>query len=590
MNRPGGDRTFGGGKDRGRRSDSGGSAPRRPGQGASGQGASGHGGSGHGASGHGGSKHGGSKPGGSKHGGSKHGAAERSDAPRSRGSSHRDRDHGPAPDPEARKRQAKEREERAWKEPVVRPAQGGEDLTARAAAIHLLILWDLRKRAPMETLLGEYLDGVQLSPSDRGFLTELCYGAVRQRSTLRALSEHFLERPLNETHRSLRAALGIGLYQRVYLDTPPHAVVDATIEGWRSLAPIPSSKVQVDGAAGLLNAVLRRACESITRLPLNTEPEDPTEVVRAGDRWVHVPGLGLPEHHRAELLGVQYSHPTEMVRLWLERYDTATLRRILERNNRTPQLFIAPRSDQEPEAFLRLLKVGGIEATQVGDTDLPILRILTPTPIERIPGFANGSFWVQDRTARRLAAMMPHRKGVTLLDLCAAPGGKLATLLDRGGIERVVACDVSEEKLRRLAENLTRLRFESKGIGLVEISRESERLRFDMKFDQILVDAPCSNTGVLARRHEARWRFLPEEMRSLTALQHGLLEAAVRHLAPGGDLLYTTCSIEPSENGDPIHDLLARHTQVRLVEEVEVLPGDEDGDGGYGALLRRDRG
>ncbi len=461
----------------------------------------------------------------------------------------------------------------------------------------------------MEELLRTFLQETHLSRSDRGFLTELVFGAIRMRGTLRVLSEHFLTRPMMETHRSLRAALAIGLYQRVYLQTPPHAVVDATIEAWRSLGAIPGRIDQVDGAAGLLNAVLRRACEVIQHVPSETEPtaKEQTQVIRANRAWVRIEGLQLPSEPHWELLGAQYSHPPEMVRLWLERFEEATIREILDRNNQTPSLFLAVRSDQELESFLRVMGAGGLEAEVVGDSSLPSICVKTPTPIEQIPGYANGEFWVQDRTARRLAAMLPQREGDSLLDLCAAPGGKLATLLDRGGISEAIACDVSESKLRRIAENLVRLRFDPSGrtprpvgtrtnepplakVGLTCVPRESERLRFDRKFDQIIVDAPCSNTGVLNRRHEARWRFLPEEVRALTRIQHGLLEAAVRHLAAGGDLLYTTCSLEPSENAAIVFEVLSRHTDLRLVEEMEILPGDEGGDGGYGALLKRDHG
>ena len=474
----------------------------------------------------------------------------------------------------------------------MRSAADGSDLTPRAAAIHLLVQWDDRKRAPMEDLLGTYLEGTHLAGPDRGFLTELSYGAVRHRNTLRALSEHFIERPLNDTHRSLRAAIAIGLYQRLYLETPPHAVVDATVEAWRALDPIPGPRAQTDGAAGLLNAVLRRACEAIEHLPEGEDPPEPRSSLRTAKGWARVEGFVLPADHRAEMLGVQYSHPTEMVRLWLERYDEPALRRIMDRDNATPPLYLALRADRDPSAFLRLLRVAGIEAVQIEGDELATFRILTPTPIERIPGFGSGDFWVQDLTARRLANLMPKRTGASLLDLCAAPGGKLATLLDRGGIAEAIACDVSESKLRRVAENLVRLRLHGEPgqahVGLVEVPRESERLRFDRKFDQIIVDAPCSNTGVLNRRHEARWRFLPEEVRALTRVQHQLLEAAIRHLAPGGDLLYTTCSIEPAENADTIFELLNRHTDIHLVEQTEILPGDGEGDGGYVALLRRD--
>ncbi|MGA1488000.1 MAG: transcription antitermination factor NusB [Planctomycetota bacterium] len=473
-----------------------------------------------------------------------------------------------------------------------RTAADGSDLSTRAAAIHLLIQWDDRKRTPMEELLGTYLSDTHLAGSDRGFLTEICYGAVRHRNTLRALAEFFLSRPLKDTHRSLRAAIAVGLYQRIYLQTPPHAAVGETVAAWRTLDPIPGPREQTDGAAGLLNAVLRRACESITHLPEGEEPTEPLSCVRIARGWAKIDEFLLPKDHRAEALGIQYSHPTEMVRLWLERYDDATLRRLFDRDNETPPLYLALRRDRDPDAFLRMLRIAEIEAIQVEGKELPTFRVLTPTPIERIPGFASGDFWVQDITARRLVNLLPKRTGVSLLDLCSAPGGKLATILDRGGIAEAFACDVSEAKLRLIAENLQRLRLHGEpgqaDVHVADIPRESERLRFNRKFDQILVDAPCSNTGVLNRRHEARWRFLPEEVRSLTRIQHALIEAGIRHLAPGGDLLYTTCSIEPAENADTIFEILGRHTDIHLVEQTEVLPGEGEGDGGYAALLRRD--
>ena len=140
-----------------------------------------------------------------------------------------------------------------------------------------------------------------------------------------------------------------------------------------------------------------------------------------------------------------------------------------------------------------------------------------------------------------------------------------------------------------MAQNLDRLSLAA-GIEVLEVEEDPERVRIPRSFDQILVDAPCSNTGVLARRHEARWRYLPENLREHQRLQIALLRLAARHLAPGGDLLYTTCSIEPSENADVVHSVLRAFPELRLVREVEVLPGDdpkEPGDGGYGALFQR---
>ena len=121
----------------------------------------------------------------------------------------------------------------------------------------------------------------------------------------------------------------------------------------------------------------------------------------------------------------------------------------------------------------------------------------------------------------------------------------------------------------------------------MEVPRDPTNLRFDDTFDQILVDAPCSNSGVLNRRQDARWRFRPDEISELEQLQVGLLRTAIRHLSRGGHLLYSTCSVEPQENQDVIRRVLEQNTEIRLVEEVEVLPGDLGGDGGYAALMQR---
>ena len=121
----------------------------------------------------------------------------------------------------------------------------------------------------------------------------------------------------------------------------------------------------------------------------------------------------------------------------------------------------------------------------------------------------------------------------------------------------------------------------------LEVSRDPTHLRLDHTFDQILVDAPCSNSGVLNRRQDARWRFRPDEISELEQLQSGLLRTAIRHLNRGGHLLYSTCSVEPQENQDVIRRVLEQNTEMRLLEEIEVLPGDLGGDGGYAALLQR---
>jgi len=467
---------------------------------------------------------------------------------------------------------------------LLRKGADGKQLTTRAAAIHLLTLWEQAAHTPMEQFLGEYLDHCQLGQSDRGLVAELCYGSVRIRSTIRYLANLFMDRPFQEASRTVRSAIAIGIYQRLWLRTPAHAAVAETINGWRQLT---EDRQIAARDSGYINAVLRAFCESLEEV---AEPlDDPLDAVRVPDGWTRIRGMRLQggDAGKVQRWSVQSSHPPELIRRWLDRYPQERVQQMLYRNNETPPLFIVLRQDREIDHHLRILDKAGIHgrAAQGAPRTIEVKR---GSRVEKIPGFASGDFWVQDVTARRLALRMPRRDDARLLDLCAAPGGKLATLLDRGGVSRVLACDVSSAKLQRIADNLQRLNLhQCCPIHLMEVDRDPSRLRIDESFDQVLVDAPCSNSGVLNRRHEARWRFSPEVISDLEQQQLALLKAAIRHLSMGGHLLYSTCSVEPQENQDVIRRILEQNTELRLIEEVEILPGDLSGDGGYAALLQR---
>ena len=472
--------------------------------------------------------------------------------------------------------------------------KGGEVFSARAAAIHLLTLWEQSSSAPMESLLSEYLEYTGLADSDRRFLVELCYGSVRMRGTVRHLSDHFMDRDFTEAERTVRSAIAVGIYQRVYLKTASHAAVSATVDAWREVARFlpevvgdPPERRNPKAESGYINAVLRSACDGLEHV--SDDLGDPADAVRTRDGWVRVRDLKLPAGNKGRILrrGLQFSHPPELLRRWLERYPEERVLEMLQRNNEAPPLFIALKSSRDPEHQLRMMATIDQEA-KIARGAPRTLEVLGGGRIERIPGFTQGDFWVQDLTARRLALRMPNGQDVELLDLCSAPGGKLATLLDRGGIRKALACDVSQEKLQLIRENLDRLNLlDLHQTEFSEVPKDPTNLRFDDSFDQILVDAPCSNSGVLNRRQDARWRFRPDEISELEQLQSGLLKTAIRHLRRGGHLLYSTCSVEPQENQDVIRRILEQNTEIRLVEEMEVLPGDLGGDGGYAALLQR---
>jgi 16S rRNA (cytosine967-C5)-methyltransferase len=208
--------------------------------------------------------------------------------------------------------------------------------------------------------------------------------------------------------------------------------------------------------------------------------------------------------------------------------------------------------------------------------------------------FDRGRITVQGETALRAAELLEASEGELVLDLCAAPGGKTAALAQTGA--RVVACDVEPRRLERLTETILRLRPR----GAVEVhsldrapgaGAAGAPVPGGTSYDGVLVDVPCSNTGVLAQRPAARWRFDRESMRSLSEVQAALLERGAGHVRPGGRLVYSTCSLEPEENHRRVAAFLTAHPEFSLDVEIETLPDPrgEHGpvDGGYAARLRR---
>ncbi|MEM7168072.1 MAG: transcription antitermination factor NusB [Planctomycetota bacterium] len=422
-------------------------------------------------------------------------------------------------------------------------------MTPRTVALRLLYEWDDKKNVHMEDLVHEQLRKVSWETRDRGFLTTLCYGAIRHRNTLLNISEHFSYKPLRRYPRTVRNAFALGIYQRLYLDTPAHAVVNSTVHAWDELAGAREKEEDRKRFVGFLNASLRGACDKIESAVSKDLHDramiDAPDTIWGDGAWARVKGLELPSRasNFPELLAIKFSHPPDMLRHWISRYEERALLEMLRWNNRPPTPCIVLKSNVNPEHYLRKLKLSGIEPQATMD---PRTLLLPHSgEIERLPGFDHGEFWVQDLTARRVAWLLPRVEHATLLDLCAAPGGKLATLLDRGGYTHTLACDVDARRLDRIRANLERLGLDTPQVHLQEVPADPTRLRLD-SFDHVIVDVPCSNTGVLARRHEARWRLIPEKMRAHSQLQTQLLRAAVGHVKRGGYLLYSTCSIEPA--------------------------------------------
>jgi 16S rRNA (cytosine967-C5)-methyltransferase len=221
------------------------------------------------------------------------------------------------------------------------------------------------------------------------------------------------------------------------------------------------------------------------------------------------------------------------------------------------------------------------------DPPPPAIRLLSPFgQIHDLPGFDRGWFVVQDRSAMRPAALLDPPEGARVLDLCAAPGGKCTQLAHAVGPEgRVIAVDRDPRRLRRLAESIDRLGLAN--VATVVASLTEGEVDLGDPFDHVLIDVPCSNTGVLGKRVEARHRVNPEQVGSLSEVQRSLLIAAARYVAPGGVLVYSTCALLPEENGGLVRSAIGNGLPFEVEAELETLPRAGHSDGGYAVRLRR---
>jgi 16S rRNA (cytosine967-C5)-methyltransferase len=431
----------------------------------------------------------------------------------------------------------------------------------------------------VEDLLENALHGASLSPADRGLCQEITYGVVRWQATL----DWLIARKTNgrEQKPALQNLLRLGLYQIFWLDRiPDHAAVHETVE----LA----KRNGLGAQAGFVNAVLRGYLRE----------QDETRKLLAGLKNSQ-PALG-------------WSHPQWLVARWQKRWGIEKTASLLEWNNTPPKTFarvnaLKFRRDEfhEPQTSGINLGARGTRPSELKDAgDLLtrwreenveydfvrrnwleenlVFELKSHPPLNSLASFRDGWFYIQDPGTLLAVCMLGPQPGETILDFCAAPGGKttfIAQLMNNQG--RIVAQDVSEERLKWIQENCARL-----GVTCVEtILPSTLNPQPSTGFDRVLVDAPCSNTGVMRRRVDLRWRIQPEEIERLRATQLDLLQQAATRVKPGGILVYSTCSLEPEENGKVVKQFLSDHAGFKLESELELLPFADGVDGAYVARM-----
>lgn len=396
----------------------------------------------------------------------------------------------------------------------------------------------------------------QIKPADAALATEIALGVLRWRRLLDFLLDRHLKKPVAQLDLPVALALRMGLYQLRFLEkVPARAAVNESVELVK--------RARLSSAASLVNAILRRAAEE-AKAPVESFLSD-----------------GLPP---AERFGIVHSHPTWMVERWLARFGEAATIALLEANNRAPRLALTVHDPAHRAQILRELESSGLRV-EPGRLQRGAL-VASGGSITRTAPFRTGQISIQDEASQTVPLLLGVRSGDRVLDLCAAPGGKTAALATAAGANGlVVAAEIHEHRLRSMRELLSRLRIAITDCAeerLAPVREEAENSRrqtarvclialdatqplpFTGTFDRVLVDAPCSGTGTLARHPEIRWRLQPAQLTEFQSLQRKLLSNAASRLAPGGRLVYSTCSMEPEENESVIKDVLDR-SQLRLV-------------------------
>lgn len=418
-----------------------------------------------------------------------------------------------------------------------------EGISGRADAIRILFRWMNTGDFP-DRMLGD------VPSSRRGFVMEIVYATVRW---VRAVDDVLAPRLRQRPAADAEAALLLGACQLLKLpNIPSYAVVHATVEALKLVGGRRTP-------TGLVNAVLR-------------------DIERNRDR--DLAALA------SRPLAIRASHPDELVAQWTARWGAERAEALCDWNNRPADVTVLtlPQGPDAAALLARFRDAGLVAEPHPDCADAIVLG--HGVRVEDLPGFAEGAFAVQDPATLEAVRLLDARPGQRVLDACASPGGKaarIARLLSGEG--RLVALERHADRLPALRETLDRLArgtpLEVRQADATEVTVEE----LEGPFDRILLDVPCSNSGVLRRRPDARWRVDAERTRRLTGLQAHLLEHASTLLAPGGRLVYSTCSIDTAENEDQIERFLRRHPEFRQVDVVTRVPPGTDG--AFAAALER---
>ncbi|MDX9872196.1 MAG: 16S rRNA (cytosine(967)-C(5))-methyltransferase RsmB [Clostridia bacterium] len=415
-------------------------------------------------------------------------------------------------------------------------------MQAREAAY--LILKETEQGAYANIALDAFFRKQTLPDRDKRFITELVYGTVKNRLKLDWIIAQLVKKPA-KLETGPKILLRSAFYQLLFMErVPPQAVTHEAVK----LA----KKLFHQGTAGLVNAVLRNFLRNPKQIVWPDAQTDP-----------------------ARYLEIAYSHPAWMIERWLQRYGFAATEELCRFNNQPADLWIRTNTLRtNRDSLVERLHQEGCQTEKSSRVPEGILLLEAP-PLLSLPAFQEGLFTVQDETSMLPAHVLGPLPGQTVLDACAAPGGKtthLAQRMENKGL--LIACDVHAHRLKLIEQTAERL-----GIRIISpVLQDAAQLHCgeERQYDLILVDAPCSGLGVLRRRPDSRWRKKAEDIAVLAALQLKILERTCACLKEGGRLLYCTCTMEPEENYEVIEKLLEARPEMKRYDLTAYLPYEEE--------------
>ncbi|MDR3540887.1 MAG: 16S rRNA (cytosine(967)-C(5))-methyltransferase RsmB [Desulfosporosinus sp.] len=409
--------------------------------------------------------------------------------------------------------------------------------TARGMAVQILTRVEVE--GAYANLLLQRNVGRLSDSRDRQFVTFLVNGALKHRLTLDYALRRYLSKPMSALPHEVRAILRIGAFQLLYVDKVPDAVaVNESVELAKHHPKF----------TGLVNVVLRKVMNQAWDFPW---PDVKRETVR--------------------YLSVRYSHPEWMIQRWLKRWGLEETEALCRANNQPAQTWIRTNTLKiTREDLMDRLTQEGI-TVEPGTRVPESLRIYNFGALDRLESFQEGLFTVQDESSQLVAHVVDPRPGQCVLDACSAPGGKtthMAQMMHNKG--QILAFDIHAHKLELIDQSAQRM-----GITIIQSqlgdARELPGIKLGSQ-QRVLVDAPCSGLGVLRRKADLRWQKEEQDLLDLPRLQLAILERAASCVEVGGDLIYTTCTIEPEENFELVKMFRSAHPEFEPVNLVEALP------------------